>query len=97
MAAVVRATAITGSHRAAPMAMRPGMANGAVAGKRKRETSSGPALSAWNFVWLWRAVKSLLAPGVFLVSGRAAGLSGYSKMWSTTAACSALSARERRT
>ena len=47
MAAMVRATAITGSHQAAaPMAMRPDMANGAVAGKR--ETSFDPAPSAWN-------------------------------------------------
>jgi len=46
-AAIVRATAVTGSHQAAaPMAMRPDMTNRAVA--RKRETSSGPAPPAWN-------------------------------------------------
>ena len=44
MAAMARATAITGSHQAAaPMAMRPGMANGAVAGNR--EISFDQALS----------------------------------------------------
>ena len=44
MAATVRATAITGSHQAAaPRAMRPDMANGAVAGKS--ETSFDQALS----------------------------------------------------
>jgi hypothetical protein len=47
MAAMVRATAITGPRQAAaPMAMRPDTANGAVAGKR--ETSSDPALPAWS-------------------------------------------------
>jgi len=47
MAAMVRATAITGSHQAAaPVAMRPDMADGAVAGKR--ETSFGPALPTWD-------------------------------------------------
>ena len=94
MAAMVRATAITGSDQAAaPMAMRPDTANGAVAGKR--ETSFDPALSAWSS-YSYGAPQSSSGPlGPVSVSGRAAGLSGYSKARSTAAACWALPARKR--